>query len=181
MKAIAAFAISLAALCAVAHAGQPAPVVDDGVLNPEELTLNYFANSYDFKAGKSAACVYGYWATKGGNHADAVKIFDKCASANIDAAMIWMSYMYENGYAVEKNLETATEWSKRAALRGYKVGEYNYGLSLLRGLGAPRDEAAGRAWIGKAAGQGFEAAKELIDSGYDVDVAIPDADESKVW
>jgi uncharacterized protein len=181
MKLIALASFALLVAVSVASAEKSEIVTNDGVLNPEELTPNYFANRYDFKDSTSTACIYGYWATKAGDHENGKKIFDKCAAADIEAAMIWLSYMYENGYAVEKDFETATEWSKKAADMGYKVGEYNYGLSLLRGHGVARDEAAGRQWIGKSARQGFAAAKELIDSGYDTDVAIPDADEPRIW
>ena len=181
MKRLTATAIFFLAAASIGQAEKSESVTDDGVLNPEEMTLNYFANRYDFKSGKSTACIYGYWATKAGDHENGKKIFDKCAAADIEAAMIWLSYMYENGYAVEKDFETATQWSKTAADRGYKVGEYNYGLSLLRGHGIGKDEAAGREWINKSAAQGFAAAQELIDSGYDTDVAIPDADKPKIW
>jgi uncharacterized protein len=107
MKRILAVSAVYALMSSAAFAEFGDLLKDDGELNPEEQTLSYFANKYDFKAGKSTACVYGYWATKAGNHADAMKIFDKCSQANVEAAMIWESYMYQNGYAVEKDLEKA--------------------------------------------------------------------------
>jgi uncharacterized protein len=181
MKLLPAAAFIFLASASLSMAEKSETVTDDGVLNPEEMTLNYFANRYDFKNGKSTACIYGYWATKAGDHVNGMKIFNKCASANIEAAMVWLSYMYENGFAVAKDFKAATDWSKKAADQGYKVGEYNYGLSLLRGHGVDKNDAAGREWIEKSAAQGFAAAQELIDSGYNVDIAIPDADEPKVW
>ena len=181
MKLLPAAAFIFLSAASGSHAAMSETVTEDGVLNPEEMTMSYFANRYDFKSGKSTACIYGYWATKGGDHDNGKKIFDKCAAADIEAAMIWLSYMYENGYAVERDFKTATEWSKKAADRGYKVGEYNYGLSLLRGHGIKKNDAAGREWIARSAAQGFEAAQQLIDSNYDLDIAIPDADEPKIW
>lgn len=172
-------ALWLTVYAAPAFAGEA--VVDDGTTNPEELTLNYFANTYDFKAGKSSACVYGYWATKAGDHADAKKIFDKCSEANVDAAMIWESYMYQNGYAVPKSAEKAAEWDKKAADRGYRVGQFNYGLSLLRGFGVKQDVAAGKALIDQSAAQGFAPARELAQEGYDPSTAIPNADEKRIF
>jgi uncharacterized protein len=181
MKLLFAAALTSFALCGTAYAGQSEVITDDGILNPDELSLNYFANRYDFKKGSTMMCAYGYWATKSGDHADGVKIFKKCADANSDASMIWMSYMYENGYAVEKSPEQAAQWDKRAADRGYKVGEFNYGLSLLRGHGVKQDEAAGREWVNRAAAQGFDTAQELIDSGYDPAAVTPDADEPRAY
>jgi uncharacterized protein len=154
-------------------------LIDQGETNPEEQTLNYFANKYNFKDGKSTACVYGYWATKSGNHVDAKKIFDKCVAAGVDAAYPWQSYMSQNGYATPQSLEDAAEWDRKSADRGYKVGQFNHGLNLLRGFGVERDVAAGKAFIDQAAAQGFEAAQDVVDSGYDPQVAIPDADEPK--
>jgi uncharacterized protein len=156
-------------------------LIDDGDTNPEEQTLNYFANKYDYGHGKSTACVYGYWATKSGNHIDAKKIFDKCIAAGVDAVYPWESYMSLNGYATRQSLEDAAAWDRKSAERGYKVGQFNHGLNLLRGFGVKQDFAAGKALIDQSAAQGFDAAKELAASGYDPDVAIPDADEQKIY
>ncbi len=181
MNIFCAAAIVAMSLSGPAFAAMDEVETADGILNPEEMTLNYFANHYDFKNGKSTACMYGYAATKSGDHVNGNKIFDKCVQSGVDAAYAWKSYMYENGYGVEQNFETATDWSKRSADRGYKVGEYNYGLSLLRGLGTPKDIEAGKEWINKSAAKGFLDAQKLIDADYDTDVAIPDADERRVW
>jgi uncharacterized protein len=167
--------------CAPALAEVGDMLVDDGDTNPEEQTLNYFANKYDFMHGKSTACVYGYWATKSGNHVDGKKIFDKCVAAGVDAAYPWESYMAQNGYGTRQSLEDADAWDRKSAERGYKVGQFNHGLNLLRGFGVKQDLAAGRALIDQSAAQGFDAAKELAASGYDPDVAIPDADEQRVY
>jgi uncharacterized protein len=156
-------------------------LVDDGSTNPEEQTLDYFSDRYDFANGKSTACVYGYWATKSGNHAAAKKIFDKCVAAGVDAAYPWQSYMSQNGYATRESLEDANEWDRKSAARGYKIGEFNYGLNLLRGYGVTKNETLGRAMIDAAAAQGLDSAQEVKDNGYDPGVAIPDADEKRVY
>jgi TPR repeat protein len=156
-------------------------LVDDGTTNAEEQTLDYFANRYNYTEGKSTACVYGYWATKSGNHEAAKKIFDKCVVAGVDAAYPWQSYMSQNGYATRQSLEDAAEWDRKSAARGYKVGQFNHGLNLLRGFGVKQDVAAGKAMINQSAAQGFQAAQDVIDAGYDPDVAIPDADEKRVY
>jgi uncharacterized protein len=156
-------------------------LVDDGSTNPEEQTLQYFSEKYDFSKGKSMACVYGYWATKAGNHQAAKKIFDKCVAAGVDAVYPWQSYMSQNGYATRESLEDAAEWDRKSAERGYKIGQFNHGLNLLRGFGVAKNEPAGRAIMDAAAAQGLEAAQDVIDSGYDPEVAIPDADEKRVY
>ncbi len=173
-----AFIISLAAPAA-AEVGDL--LVDDGQTNPEEQTLDYFTNNYDYSNGKSTACVYGYWASKAGRHIAAKLIFDKCVAAGVDAAYSWESYMSQNGYATRRSLEDAAEWDRKSAERGYKVGQFNHGLNLLRGFGVKQDVEAGKTMIDASAAQGFGAAKDLAKSGYDPDVAIPDADEPRVY
>jgi uncharacterized protein len=181
MKHAIATLFILGALTATASAEVGDKLIDDGIVNPEEQTLDYFANRYDFNNGKSTACIYGYWATKSGDHVDAKKIFDKCVAAGVDAVYPWQSYMSQNGYATRQSLEDADEWDRKSAERGYKVGQFNHGLNLLRGFGVTQDIAAGKAMIDAAAAQGFEAAQDVIDSGYDPEVAIPDVDEKRVY
>jgi len=177
-----ALGIAVAALLA-APAFAAAGEVDtaDGILNPEQLTLNYVVKNYDFAHGSLTYCAYGYAATKMGDHGDAVDIFEKCSEHGSDAASIWMSYMSENGYAVRKSPEDAAAWAKKAADRGYKVGQYNYGLALLEGHGVKQDIEAGKKMIGLAAAQGESSAKALIDSGYNLDEVTPDPDRPKMY
>jgi TPR repeat protein len=179
MKRFLIFLATLGWLASPALAELGDLLADDGTTNPEEQTLDYFANSYDFGSGKSTACVYGYWATKAGNHAEAKKIFDKCVAAGVDAAYPWQSYMSQNGYATRKSAEDAAAWDRKSAERGYKIGQFNYGISLLRGHGVKQDIAAGRVLIDRSAAQGLDAAHDVIDSGYDPDVGVPDADEPR--
>jgi uncharacterized protein len=181
MRFVFATVLAFTCLSSAAFAEVGDKLVDDGTNNPEEQTLDYFANDYDFKAGKSTACVYGYWATKSGNHVDGKKIFDKCVAAGVDAAYPWEAYMAQNGYATRQSLEDAAEWDRKSAVRGYKVGQFNHGLNLLRGFGVKQDIAAGRAMIDQSAAQGFEAAEDLAKAGYDPQVAVPDADEQGVY
>jgi uncharacterized protein len=181
MKCLLVSATAALFFAVTAHAEVGDLLPDDGTLNPEEQTMNYFANRYDFGKGKSTACVYGYWATKSGNHVDARKIFDKCVEAGVDAAYAWQSYLYQNGFGVPRDLEKAADWDRRSAERGYKIGEFNYGLSLLRGYGVAQDIAAGKALIDRSAAQGLDSAKELRGSSYDPNVAVPDADDPRAY
>jgi uncharacterized protein len=156
-------------------------LVDDGILNAEEQTLEYFANRHEFKKEKSTACTYGYWAAKSGHFKEAKQIFDKCVAIGVDGAYPWQSLMSQSGIGVEQSLEDAAEWDRKSAERGYKVGQFNHGLNLLRGHGVARDVEAGKAMVDAAAAQGFESAQELKDSGYDPDVVLPDAEENRVY
>jgi uncharacterized protein len=55
------------------------------------------------------------------------------------------------------------------------VGQFDHGLNLLRGFGVKQDIAAGRAMID------LSAAQDVVESGYDPDVAIPNADEKRIY
>jgi len=169
----------LTMLCAVpAFAAQDEVETPDGVLNPEQLTIHSIVKRYDFAHGSLTYCAYGYAATKAGDYTDGVDIFKKCSEHGSDASSIWMSFMSENGFGVPKNPKDAAAWAKKAADRGYKVGQFDYGLALLTGDGVRHDEAEGKRMIGLAAAQGDTAAKQLIESGYNLDLAIPDPDRA---
>jgi uncharacterized protein len=171
--------LALLAIPAAAEVGDL--LVDDGETNPEEQTLAYFANKHDFRFEKSTACTYGYWAAKSGHFKEAKQIFDKCVEAGVAGAYPWQSYMSQSGLGTRQSLEDAAEWDRKSAEMGYKVGQFNNGLNLLRGYGVARDEAAGRAMIDAAAAQGFGPAKDVVESNYNPEVAIPDADEKRIY
>jgi len=157
-------------------------VDDEGITNPEELTLRHFVKFHDFKKDDPMHCMLGYFATKKGWHEGAVKIFKECSDHGNDGSKIWLAQMYSNGLGVPKDLQKAASLEKEAAVNGYSIGQYNYGLSVLRGHGADYDLDVAKMWLGKAAQQGDASADVLIQSGYNIDVAIPDADEKKdLW
>ena len=156
-------------------------LLDDGELNPQQLGIEYFANHYDFKKGDSIPCVYGYAASKMGDHVSAQKIFSKCIAAGVEAAYPWESFMSQNGYGTRQSLEDAAAWDKTSADHGYKISQFNYGLSLLRGYGVAQDIEGGKKMIDAAAAQGLDGAIEVQKSGYDPMVAIPDADKPRLY
>lgn len=158
------------------------PVVEEdefGSLNGEELSLDLMLRKLERGEFDPMACMYGYWATKSGNHVAARKIFMACADRGVVAAMPWMSNLEENGLGGPENPQGAAAWDKRAADMGYSIGQLNYGLDLLRGHGVARDETKARQLIDRAAAQGDSAAKQLIENGYDWRSVTPDADEHR--
>lgn len=150
-----------------------------GETNPEELSLKYYIKNMkaNLKRGHDFVCSLGYFATKAGDHDDAVKIFKACANHGNSGSKIWMSYMHQNGYGVKKDAEKSTEWVKDAADDGYSIGKYNYGLALLQGYGVKRDVGKGKAYIDEVAEGGDIHAIELKNSNYNPDVVTPDADQ----
>lgn len=174
LQAIAAFGLLAAGV--PAHASETVET-EDGILNPPELTIDYFASKADAAVFDPKMCFYGYPAAKMGNHDIAVRIFERCSREGVLGTMPWMAWEEENGYIRPSNPEAAAQWDKKAADAGYSIGELNYGLDLLRGHGVPRDESLGRGYVDRAAAQGDTSAATLAAQGYKPESITPDADK----
>lgn len=180
MRLLSAFCISLCLTAPVLAQEAVAPEEDPadlGVTNPEELSMNRVLD--DIAEGKTSMtnCATGYLITKSGRHKEAREVFEKCAEDGWTGAMTWMSQLDENGLGGAQDSKAAADWDRRAAEAGDPVGQFNYGLDMLRGRGIPRDETAGRALIDEAANQGLGVAQQLKDADYDARAVTPDADE----
>ncbi len=105
---------------------------------------------------------------KAGNYDYTEEVFTACAEAGIPGAMTWLSYGYKNGLGMAQSYEKMAYWDERAAEAGDAAGMFNYGVDLLKGQGVARDEAAGRAWIDRAAKAGFDDARKLQDADYEL-------------
>ncbi len=164
------------ALCLI-----PLPALGDegGTLNPEELTLNSAIAKAIRGETNMMVCAQGYFITKEGRHEEARAVFQNCAEAGYTGAMTWMSYMEQNGLGAPEDPAAAADWDLRAAEAGDPVGQFNYGLDLMRGYGVAQDDAAGRSYVDQAAGAGLDIAKRLQAADYDLDVVTPDADNWK--
>ena len=152
---------------------------DDGELNPQSLTIDYWVKKLDEKPFNSMICTYGYPAAKMGWHDAARKIFEKCSERGVEGAMPWMSWTEENGYGKPADPAKAAQWDRRLAERGNSLGALNYGLDLLRGRGVAEDPIQGRAYIDRAARGGDETATELAAHGYDWQSVTPSADADR--
>lgn len=172
-------ALCLAALPAGAETAADGGADPGGTLNPEELTMNRVMR--DIAEGRTSmtTCAAGYYITKSGRHAMARELFERCAADGWTGAMTWMGQLEDNGLGAPEDPDAAAEWDRRAAEAGDPVGQFNYGLDLLRGRGVARDEAAGRRLVDRAADQGLAAAGRLRAGGYDPEEATPDADRWK--
>jgi len=175
----------LSALVIALMLAQPALANDDddpdtgGTLNPDEMSLNRALSRALEGDVDMVVCAQGYLMTKKGSHDDARTIFEHCAAQGWTGTMTWMSYMEDNGFGGDENPVAAAEWDRRAAELGDPVGQFNYGLDLMRGRGVVQDDALGRSFVDKAAEQGLKIARELQGSGYDLETVTPDSDEWK--
>ena len=150
-----------------------------GTLNPDEMTLNRSLQRALEGDVDMVVCSQGYLMTKKGDHAAARKLFEACAAKGWTGTMTWMAYMEQNGFGASEDPEKAAEWDRHAAEAGDPIGQFNYGLDLLRGYGVPQDAELGKNYIDQAAEQGLDVARDLRDDGYDWRAVTPDADEWK--
>ncbi|MCG8355750.1 MAG: hypothetical protein MI920_09285 [Kiloniellales bacterium] len=152
---------------------------EDGTLNPEEMSLGSVMEKAVRGEVGMVTCAQGYFITKSGRHAMARVLFEKCAEAGYTGAMTWMAQLDDNGLGAPENPAAAAAWDRRAAEAGDPVGQFNYGLDLIRGRGVAQDIALGRRFVDRAAEAGLKIAKRLQDAGYDPEEVTPDADNWK--
>jgi TPR repeat protein len=151
----------------------------EGTLNPPEMGIDRVIDNAARGQVDMMTCASGYYMTKKGDHDDARAVFRACAEAGYTGAMTWMGQLDNNGLGAEYDPDAAAEWDRRAALAGDPVGQFNYGLDLIRGHGVARDVEQGRALVDKAAAQGLAVAQSLQDADYDPEEVTPDADNWK--
>lgn len=175
---IAHIVLVLALTATIAGAQAPPKVEDDhGILNPDDTGRAMLVRKIEMGVIDSVTCSLGVNTSKYDDHYLARRLATLCAEAGHTKAMTWMSHFEANGIGGEVNPVAAATWDKRAAEAGDPVGMYNYGLSLMRGLGIAMDQERGRQFIDQAAAQGLDVAKHLQDVGYDLGEITPDAEE----
>lgn len=150
-----------------------------GTLNPDEMTWQSFVSRAEQGETGMVLCSMGYALTKSGDHKSARTLFVNCAEDGFTGAMTWMSQLDNNGLGGAYDPDAAAEWDRRAADLGDPVGQFNYGIDLIRGHGVAQDPDRGRALVDEAADAGLVVAQRLQAAGYDLDEVTPDADNWK--
>ena len=108
-------------------------------------------------------CMYGYFASKTGDHATAHRILNRCVeSARNPAAMIYLSFFYEEGIGTAPDPAKARALVRRAAERGYSLAQYLLGSELLNEAATEDDRRQALTWLQRAAAQGDEDARALL-------------------
>ncbi|MCA8884409.1 MAG: sel1 repeat family protein [Rhodobacteraceae bacterium] len=158
---------------------QAGDVDPGGTLNPDEMTWQSVVERAAQGESSMVICATGYMLTKQGDHTAARTVFETCAADGFTGAMTWMSQLDNNGLGGVYDPDAAAEWDRRAADAGDPVGQFNYGIDLIRGHGVAQDAARGRDLVDQAAAAGLVVAQRLRSAEYDLDVVTPDADNWK--
>lgn len=74
-------------------------------------------------------------------------------------AMHMLGRMFDSGKGVDRNLQRAVYWYRRAAELGHAAAQHNLALMLHAGLGGPKDPARAVEWARKSAAQGHTEAE----------------------
>ena len=93
------------------------------------------------------------------------KQYDKCFAGHLPLAEqgyplaeCQIGYFYLEGLGVEKNLEQAFYWSRRAAEHGDRDGQFNLGCFYEEGIGTAPDMEQAARWFREAAHQDHDLA-----------------------
>lgn len=171
--------VALAVVAASGHAfAEPPSKVEDnyGSLNPDDTGREMLIRKIEMGVRDTVTCSLAFNTTKYDDHTRARYVATVCAEAGNTKAMTWISQFDANGIGGPRNPQSAAIWDIRAAKAGDPVGQYNYGLDLLRGFGVSQDRALGRTYVDRAADQGLEIAERLRRSNYNLDEVTPDVE-----
>ncbi len=145
----------IASLLALAAIAIPALAQDGGVLNPEDRSIQNLSDDLARHPNRAGIiCWVVYEAHKGGQHGVALGALKKCAAAGNAPSMILLAHVYENGLGTDRSPERATYWVRRAAEQDYAVGQYHYGMALLKGHGVAKNRKEALRWLRRAADNG---------------------------
>jgi TPR repeat protein len=78
--------------------------------------------------------------------------------------------------------DDAIKWFRKAAEKGTRWGQYNLGISYIRGVGVPQDYAEAIKWFQKGADQGDAMSQYCLGGMYEKGLGIPvDQVEAYKW
>jgi TPR repeat protein len=70
------------------------------------------------------------------------------------------------GHGTKEEQRKAVALYRKAAEKGFRIGQYNLGYVYLHGKGVEKDEAQAANWVRKAAEQGLSEAQLLLGEMY---------------
>lgn len=134
-----------------------------------ESQYNELSYNAQIDSTKRIKCLYGYAASKTGNHDAAVAIFEDCIERWNDVySMIWLAHLYEDGSGVERDLEKSFQLIKRGAhtddaAEYSSLAIYHYGVALYTGHGTDVDQEEGIKQLRKAVMRGITDACSFLE------------------
>jgi TPR repeat protein len=108
---------------------------------------------YDLSQGQAAF--------NAGNFHQAFKLWKALADQGQHEAEVFVGLAYANGWGVEKDMQAASRWYKKAAEKNNPSGQFLLGLHYVSQHKAKT--ATGLKWLRKAAANGDNSAQRFLD------------------
>lgn len=96
------------------------------------------------------------------DHARALALIRESMRYKLPASIAFMGFMYENGWAVEKDLGKARESYEQAAELDVPFAEQRLGVMYKNGTGVWRDRSKAIYWLERAASKGDDKAAQIL-------------------
>lgn len=98
------------------------------------------------------------------NYQDAFAWFSNAAAGGLAQAQYMTGFMLAQGQGTERSVPLAVKFFRDAAEQNHVAAQYVLGQIYAKGLGVPADKKAGAEWLEKAAQNGSEPARALLES-----------------
>ena len=96
------------------------------------------------------------------HYASAYRSFKPLADNGIAEAQNNLGFLYQNGFGVKRNYNTAIKWYELAAAQGLPEAQHNMGMLNYLGHGLSQSYSHARRWFSKAADQGLSNSHYMI-------------------
>ena len=117
----------------------------------------------------------GYQSYLKGDYSAAYEEWLPLAELGDVEAQFNLGVMYDQGAGVDRSLEKAADWYRKAAEQGFIDAQTNMGIMYFDGQGVPRDHNEASRWFQLAAGQGdTEASAYLAKLAEEQQLSIPE-------
>ena len=112
-------------------------------------------------------------AAQRGEYAVAVQLISPLAEKGDASAQFNIGYMYAHGLGVQRDLASAVNWYRKAAVQGLEIAQHRLGIAYMYGEGIERDDAEAASWFTRAANQGFFRAQRILGQMYLTGSGVP--------
>ena len=117
----------------------------------------------------------GYQSYLKGDYSAAYEEWLPLAELGDVEAQFNLGVMYDQGAGVDRSLEKAADWYRKAAEQGFIDAQTNMGIMYFDGQGVPRDHNEASRWFQLAAGQGdTEASAYLAKLAEEQQLGVPE-------
>ena len=96
------------------------------------------------------------------HYASAYRSFKPLAENGIAEAQNNLGFLYQNGFGVKRNYNTAIKWYELAAAQGLPEAQHNMGMLNYRGYGLSQSYSHARRWFTKSANQGLRDSHYMV-------------------